>query len=170
VPGRAKGFGSQCHNSTLWDHALAPRVALKRRGSGLRVATPGMIAHRVRRPLFGANLVSDYPELERTRHSNTEKRAFHSGGIENGFIVVAVDLPATEAAAGRHTTGSIGQILRVSGSEAHEPGVSDCCGQIMIARAGDLKSAVVRGSMSELSRRHAVDFPAPCSLLAIWTG
>jgi hypothetical protein len=56
VPGRAKGFGSQCHNSTLWDHALAPRVALKRRGSGLRVATPGMIARRVRRPRFWCQL------------------------------------------------------------------------------------------------------------------
>ena len=34
-----------------------------------------------------------------------------TGGIEDGFIVVAIELAATEAAAGRETTGSICQIV-----------------------------------------------------------
>jgi hypothetical protein len=34
-----------------------------------------------------------------------------TGSIENGFIVVAIELPATEAVASRQTTGSIRQIL-----------------------------------------------------------
>ena len=35
-----------------------------------------------------------------------------TGGIEDRLVVVPVELPATEAAAGRETTGSIGQLLR----------------------------------------------------------
>ena len=34
-----------------------------------------------------------------------------AGGIEDGFVVIAVELAAAEAAASRETTGSIGQIL-----------------------------------------------------------
>jgi hypothetical protein len=55
-----------------------------------------------------------------------------AGGIENGFIVVAIKLPATEASTRREPAGSIGQILGQAAQviETHEPGVSRCCGEI----------------------------------------
>jgi hypothetical protein len=83
--------------------------------------------------------------------------------------VIAVQFPPTEAAASRQTASasSSGNRLRLSKHTSQELRAAAVRSR---TSRGTPRSAEVRGSMSELITRHAVDFPAPCSPLATRIG
>jgi hypothetical protein len=71
-------------------------------------------------------------EKIRTRSAQVRNRVEHqrTGGVEDRFIVIAVKLPTTEAAARYEPAGGVGQLVWqvTKVVETDQPGVSGRCG------------------------------------------
>jgi hypothetical protein len=132
-------------------------------------------------PLIAAQLGLDVIELDnqrpvekirsccaKIRNSVEDQRA---RGVEHSLVMVAVEFASAKAAAGREPASGVGKSLeRWFRLSKHTNDALRAAATRSRTSSGAPLSAEVRGSMSDVTTLHPVDFPAPCSPLATKIG